>query len=85
LFLQKWVSDKNADGEPIGIALLLEPGADFYTATYKKDFEEKKKNYGSQLVSYIRPYTKLIIQLFLGVVLGSLLQLVFPFLTQSIV
>lgn len=85
LFLQKWVSDKNADGEPIGIALLLEPEADFYTATYKKDFEEKKKNYGSQLVSYIRPYTKLIIQLFLGVVLGSLLQLVFPFLTQSIV
>jgi ATP-binding cassette subfamily B protein len=85
LFLKKWVSDKNADGEPIGIALLLEPGADFYTAKYKQDFEEKKKNYGNQLFSYIRPYTKLIIQLFLGVVLGSLLQLVFPFLTQSIV
>ncbi|MBX9779699.1 MAG: peptidase domain-containing ABC transporter [Chitinophagaceae bacterium] len=85
LFLQKWVSDKNEDGEQTGIALLLEPSADFYTATYKQDFEEKKKSYGNQLFSYIRPYTKLIIQLFLGVVLGSLLQLIFPFLTQSIV
>jgi ATP-binding cassette, subfamily B, bacterial len=85
LFLQKWISDKNETGEPTGIALLLEPGADFYTASYKQDFEEKNKDYSNQLFGYIRPYTKLIIQLFLGVILGSLLQLVFPFLTQSVV
>ena len=32
-----------------------------------------------------RPYRKLLFQLFLGLLLGSLFQLVFPFLTQAIV
>ncbi len=37
------------------------------------------------MFSYLRPYKKIITQLFLGLLLGSLLQLIFPFLTQSIV
>jgi ATP-binding cassette subfamily B protein len=37
------------------------------------------------LFQYLRPHKKLIVQLILGLVLGSLLQLIFPFLTQSIV
>ncbi|TAH07018.1 MAG: peptidase domain-containing ABC transporter [Sphingobacteriia bacterium] len=85
LFLQKWISDKNDQGEPTGIALLLEPGQDFYTNQYNDDFAEKKTNHTNQLFGYIRPHKKLVFQLFLGVILGSLLQLVFPFLTQSVV
>ena len=85
LFLQKWISDKNTDGEPTGIALLLEPGPNFYNNSYGSDFDPKATKYASQLLGYIRPHKKLVFQLFLGVVLGSILQLVFPFLTQSVV
>ncbi|MGV8131387.1 MAG: peptidase domain-containing ABC transporter [Candidatus Pacearchaeota archaeon] len=85
LFLQKWISDKNEDGEPTGIALLLEPEVDFHSAQYGIEFQEKTTNHASQLLAYIRPYQKLIIQLFFGVLLSSLLQLILPFLTQSIV
>jgi ATP-binding cassette, subfamily B, bacterial len=85
LFLQKWISDKNEEGEPTGIALLLEPGQNFYSNQYDGSFTETKTNHAQQLLGYIRPHKKLVFQLFLGVMLGSLLQLVFPFLTQSVV
>ncbi len=37
------------------------------------------------LFRYVRPYKKMVIQLILGLLGGSILQLVFPFLTQTIV
>lgn len=37
------------------------------------------------MFAYLKPYKKLIGQLFLGLIVGSLIQLIFPFLTQSIV
>ncbi len=79
-FMRCWAST-NEQGEAKGVALLLEPGPAFYTA---KDEGSDRTKLGF-LFSYLRPYRKLIIQLFLGLILGSLLQLVFPFLTQSIV
>lgn len=79
-FLRCWASTTE-QGEKKGIALLLEPGPEFNTA---KD-EGRDKTKFSFLFSYLTPYRKLIIQLFLGLILGSLIQLVFPFLTQSIV
>jgi ATP-binding cassette subfamily B protein len=85
LFLHKWISGKNEDGEPTGIALLVEPGINFYTAQYSSEFKEAEKNHATQLLGYIRPYKKLVLQLFFGVILGSLLQLILPFLTQSVV
>lgn len=85
LFLKKWISDKNEAGESTGIALLLEPGQNFYYNNYAEDFKENIANHANQLWGYIRPHKKLVFQLFLGVMLGSLLQLVFPFLTQSVV
>lgn len=85
LFLKKWISDKKDIGDDIGIALLLEPGTDFYNAQYSEDYKATTTNYSKQLLGYILPHKKLIFQLFIGVILGSLLQLVFPFLTQSIV
>jgi ATP-binding cassette, subfamily B, bacterial len=77
-FLQHWISDKE---EQKGIALLLEPTPAFY-----EQINEKNKGIGWGLLSkYAFKYKAQIIQLFLGLLIGSLLQLIFPFLTQSIV
>ncbi|MBI9053911.1 MAG: peptidase domain-containing ABC transporter [Bacteroidales bacterium] len=79
-FLSGWEKTK-AEGEDKGLCLLLEPTPDFY----QTEDEKINKSGFKFLFSYLRPYKKIIIQLFLGLLLGSLLQLIFPFLTQSIV
>lgn len=79
-FLNGWLSTKREDEER-GIALLLEPSPDFYN----QEGEKSDKTRFSFILKYLRPYHKLILQLFLGLLLGSMLQLIFPFLTQSIV
>jgi len=80
-FLKGWKSSVK-DGKSEGVLLLLEPTPDFY----QKEDEGKKDKAGFKfLFSYLLTYRKFIIQLFLGMFLGSLLQLVFPFLTQSLV
>lgn len=79
-FLSGWASTKK-DGVDQGLCLLLEPTPDFYSAAD----ESKNKSSFTFLFSYMRPYKKFIVQLFIGMLLGSLLQLIFPFLTQSIV
>jgi ATP-binding cassette subfamily B protein len=79
-FLRCWISDKQ-EGEDVGVALLLEPTPDFYS----QEDEKLDKTRLGYLFSYLRPYRKLLVQLFLGLLVGSLLQLIFPFLTQSLV
>lgn len=79
-FLACWLSTKN-DNIDEGIALLLEPQPDFYAAQEEKPDKAKL----SFILQYLKPYRKLIVQLFLGMFLGTMLQLIFPFLTQSIV
>jgi len=79
-FLKHWGSTKE-DGENKGIALFLEPTPDFFI---EKGEKIDKTGFGF-LIKYIRPYRKLIFQLFLGFFTGSILSLIFPFLTQSIV
>jgi len=79
-FKQHWLSTQSA-GEEKGIALLLEPSPDFYAQKEDKD----DKGSFLFLFSYLRPYKKLIVQLLLALLTGSLLQLIFPFLTQSVV
>ena len=54
---------------------------------YEMEDEEDKVNrrgFGF-LYSYLRPYLNLVGQLFLGLLLGSMIQLMLPFLTQSVV
>jgi len=79
-FLKCWASTQQ-DGEPAGIALLLEPTAEFY----KEEGEKVNKSGFKYLFSYLKPYKKLIAQLLLGFLTGSILSLIFPFLTQAIV
>ncbi|MBP1664949.1 MAG: peptide transporter, permease/ATP-binding protein [Bacteroidetes bacterium] len=79
-FCRCWLSSKD-EGVDVGVALLLDPSPDFYE---QEDEKENRKGF-SFLFSYLRPYKSLVIQLFLGLLFGSLLQLILPFLTQSIV
>ncbi|NKI30797.1 peptidase domain-containing ABC transporter [Croceivirga thetidis] len=79
-FIKGWIG-KNADINSEGFLLLFETTPRFYD----QDEEEDKKIGFKFLTSYFKPYSKYITQLFLGLFVGSILQLIFPFLTQSIV
>ena len=79
-FTNSWISTKS-EGENKGIALLLEPTPEFYTETGEK----VNRNGFGFLYSYIRPYKQFVLQLILGLIFGSLIQLILPFLTQNIV
>ncbi len=79
-FEKAWASTTE-QGDPMGVCLLLETTPDFYSNAG----ETAPKNSFRFLLSYLRPHRKLLIQLLLGMLLGSLLQLIFPFLTQSVV
>jgi len=79
-FLKSWASTSQND-LPAGIALLLQPTAEFY----KEEGETVNRTGFGYLFSYLKPYRKLITQLMLGFLTGSLLSLIFPFLTQAIV
>ncbi|MEE9461018.1 MAG: peptidase domain-containing ABC transporter [Bacteroidales bacterium] len=79
-FLKNWISVQQ-DGEKKGLALLLETTPDFYA----EEGEVIDKSNFRFLLSYLKPHRKYIVQLILGMLLGSMLQLLFPFLTQSIV
>lgn len=64
-----------------GFVLLLEPNAKFHAQE-----ESTSKNQGfSFLIPYIKPYKKLIYQLFIGLTVGTLIQFILPFLIQSVV
>lgn len=79
-FLKSWASTQNNEEEQ-GICLLLEPTPDFYNLE-----DEKPDKTGFQfLFKYLKPHKKFVVQLVLGLLLGSLLQLLFPFLTQAVV
>lgn len=79
-FLRSWGATIESESLR-GIILLLEPTPDFFKA---KEELSSKASFG-YLFLYLRPYRKLIIQLLLGFLVGSLLSLIFPFLTQAIV
>lgn len=79
-FCKCWYSTKS-DGADEGTALLLEPTPEFY----KQDDEEKQKLSFVYLLNYLRPYSKYIFQLMLGMLTASIISLIFPFLTQALV
>ncbi|PKQ61165.1 ABC transporter ATP-binding protein [Labilibaculum manganireducens] len=82
-FLRNWISTTE-QGVNKGVALVLEPTPEFYESEY--DTEDKKAKIGwSTLLGYIKDFRLYFIQILLGSLLGALLQLVFPYLTQSIV
>ena len=81
-FKKHWVSTQSG-GEEKGIAMFLEPTPAFYEK--KMDEEPKEERSFKFLFGYIKQYRKYFGQIVLGLLVGSLLQLILPFLTQSIV
>ncbi|MDR0866771.1 MAG: peptidase domain-containing ABC transporter, partial [Candidatus Symbiothrix sp.] len=80
-FLKCWVSSKT-QGHDTGIALLLEPTPNFYTHEDDKEKQEKNLSY---FLRYLFPFKSQIVQLAVGMLIGSVLALIFPFLTQAVV
>ncbi len=86
-FLQSWLSHEKNNTRH-GVALLLEPAPLFYEKKDEADTEVEsipEKRGFAFLFKYLTAHTKLIIQLIIGMLVGSMLQLLFPFFTQSIV
>lgn len=65
-----------------GIAMFLRPGPNFGE---KKDVSRKKGKGLLSFLAYILPYKNMIGQLALAMLIGSAIQLAFPFLTQALV
>lgn len=81
-FLKSWIGNNANDNTEEGIALLLEPTPKFYDT----NFDDQKKAFGFQfLFKYLFKYKQFLWQLVIGLLAASLLQLIVPFLTQSIV
>jgi len=69
-----------SDGDN-GVALLLETSPDFY----RDDLDDFSKRGFWFIFDYLRPHTRLLWQVVIGLMLGMVFQLIFPFLTQSLV
>ena len=80
-FLDQWETGKSEEGDAVGTVLLLEPSPEFYDQP-----GEKENKLSWNLVSkYLKNSHWQIVQVLIALFVASLLQLVFPFLTQSIV
>jgi len=79
-FLRGWISTRK-DGEAKGSALLLQPTPDFLN----QEDEPVKKTGFRYLLRFLTPYKRYVTHLLLGLILGSIIQFLLPFLFQSIV
>lgn len=74
-FLKSWL----VGGK--GAALLLEPTPEFYR---EKGDEDKRMGFG-YVLRYLRPYRSYVVQILLSMLVASIISLILPFLTQSVV
>ncbi len=79
-FLENWISDTDEEGQ-FGVLLLLETTPEFF----EQEGEKINKAGFGYVISYFKKYRGLIGQLVIGLLLGSILQLIFPFLIKAIV
>lgn len=80
-FKKSWLQLKDNVGDLRGIALLLSPKPEFYQA--EEDSERSVKIV--DLLKYMRPYIRHILQIAGTMLLASLFSLLLPILTQSMV
>jgi ATP-binding cassette, subfamily B, bacterial len=79
-FIRSWASTIT-DEKPTGLVLIIEP-----TPALNEIESEQEKSGGFRfLLKYFKLYDKYLFQLLLGLFLGSCIQLIIPFLTQSII
>lgn len=80
-FIKRWIGNNATEHTEEGIALMVEPSPIFY----QTEFEDDEKFGFGFIFKYLFKYKQFVIQLIVGLLAGSLLQLILPFLTQSIV
>ncbi len=73
--------DDSVSANTHGIALMLEPTPKFYE---EKGDEERKFGFG-YILGYLRPYRLSIVQILLAMLVTSVISLILPFITQSVV
>lgn len=76
-----WIETRSR-GEDKGIAMLAQPTPAFFSKRVPGKTERRSFTF---LLGYLKRYRYYFGQVFLGLAVGSLLQLLFPFLTQAIV
>ncbi len=79
-FIEAWQNSKKANDDSEGIVILLEPTNRF--------FEQEDTDFAKGLngiLPYLKNYHKYIIQIFIGLFVGSFIQLMLPFVTQKLV
>lgn len=80
-FKKHWISSTSCN-EDKGIALLIEPNQNTMLLSSNIESEDHSFRF---LFQYLHKYKKYLFQITIGLVLGCVLQLILPFLTQSIV
>ncbi len=80
-FEKHWISSVT-DGIPSGIVMQIIPTQDFHNLNDENIVQRRSFKF---IFSYLRPYKRYLIQIILGLALGSVLQLIMPFLMQWIV
>ena len=81
-FKKAWCSHIT-NNEDIGVCLFLEPTLKFRNKTIVNN--NNSNNSLLKFISYIKVYKKYYFQLFIGLILGAIFQLVFPFLTEKVI
>jgi ATP-binding cassette subfamily B protein len=79
-FLRNWATSV-ADDKPAGLVMIIEPTP----SLFEKEGDHEKSRGFRFLFKYFSLYKRYFFQLILGLFLGSCIQLVIPFLTQSVI
>lgn len=80
-FMQGWLST-TVGGDDKGMVLMLVPTASFFNTSTQSTENNQSISW---FFNYLKGHKKLIIQIMFGMLFGLLLQLIFPFLTQSMI
>lgn len=81
-FKSHWSSGVNNENQPTGIVMLFEATPKFFAND--EDKQESKLTFG-HIFKYLFTYRSLLIQIGWGLLMSGILQLVLPFLTQSVI
>ena len=79
-FIEAWINKKETNETEEGVVVLLEPTSKFY--------EQEETDFGLGLkgiLPYLKNYNKYIAQIFIGLLVGSVIQLILPFLTEKMI
>lgn len=81
VFLDKWVSSKDVQNKKLGVVLTLEPTNSFFSL---KNDNVKLSNW-NLILKHIYGEKSKIIKILFALIVSSIIQFIFPFLTQNLV